>query len=285
MPLCYNQAHSRLQNSRIFSLRRGANNWEGLLYFWPHSVHLKFRTMFFRQTFDVDFFLNLIDATELDRYQMEEGRRGICLVINNYNFEFSVERERKGAKIDEKKIVALFRDELHFEVEVLRNLHGSKILKEAKQFAARDLSQYTKFVFIIMSHGDKDAIEGVDGALVKVAQLMSQFSARECPTLQDKPKLFFIQACRGQLSDPRKDRLPTSLGNVEGEGITMMLFPDSTLAHGVTPLEADFLLSFATAPGYKAWRNQVAGSWFIQVSRCIFTAWNAVNDFFPREFQ
>lgn len=214
---------------------------------------------------------------------MKQGRRGICLVINNHNFPGG--RERQGAEIDEKEIVDLFRDELDFEVKVLQNLPGSEILKAAKEFAARDLSQFTQFVFIIMSHGDKDATEGVDGALVKVAQLMSQFSARECQTLQNKPKLFFIQACRGQLSDPRKDRLPTSLGNVEDEGITMMLFPDSTLAHGVTPLEADFLLSFATVPGYKAWRSQVAGSWYIQVSRCIFTAWNAVNDFFPREFQ
>ena len=236
--------------------------------------------MFFSQTFDADFFLNPIDATELDQYKMEEGRRGICLVINIYSFPDG--RERQGAEIDEKKIVDLFRDELDFEVKVLQNLPGSRILKAAKEFAARDLSQFTEFVFIIMSHGDKDAIEGVDGLLVKVALLMSLFSVTECPSLRNKPKLFFIEACRGQLSDPRKDRLPTPLWNTEGDGIAMMLCPDSTLAHGVTPLEADFLLSFATVPGYKAWRSQVAGSWYIQVSSCIFTALNIENEFlFP----
>jgi len=236
--------------------------------------------MFFSQTFDADFFLNPIDATELDQYKMEEGRRGICLVINIYSFPDG--RERQGAEIDEKKIVDLFRDELDFEVKVLQNLPGSRILKAAKEFAARDLSQFTEFVFIIMSHGDKDAIEGVDGLLVKVALLMSLFSVTECPSLRNKPKLFFIEARRGQLSDPRKDRLPTPLWNTEGDGIAMMLCPDSTLAHGVTPLEADFLLSFATVPGYKAWRSQVAGSWYIQVSSCIFTALNIENEFlFP----
>jgi len=209
---------------------------------------------------------------------MEEGRRGICLVINNY--KFPGDRERKGAEIDEKKMVDLFRDVLDFEVEVLQNLCGSKILKAAKQFAARDLSQYTEFVFIIMSHGDQDAIEGVDGALVKVASLMSLFSVTECPTVRNKPKLFFIEACRGQLSDQRKDQLSIPSEKTEGDSIAMMVCPDSTLAHGVTPLEADFLLSFATVPGYKAWRSQVAGSWYIQVSRCIFAAWNTMNDFF-----
>lgn len=209
--------------------------------------------------------MNLIDATELDQYEKEDGGREICFVINNFNFLDG--RERRGAENDEKTMVDLFRNEIHFEVEVRQNLNGSEILKLAKDIATRDFTQYTQFVFIIMSHGDKDAIEGVDGALVKVAQLMSQFSVRECETLRNKPKLFFIQACRGKLSDPRKDRLPTSLESTEGDGITRMLYPDSSLADGVTPLEADFVLSFATVPGYKAWRNQARGSWYIQVIR------------------
>ena len=202
---------------------------------------------------------------------MGKGRRGICLVINNYTFPSG--RERRGAELDEKKIVDLFQDDLGFEVEVLQDLLGSEILKAAKEFAARkSLSLFTEFVFIIMSHGDKDAIEGVDGALVKVAPLMSLFSATECPSLRNKPKLFFIEACRGELSDQRKHRLPPPSGNIEEDGIVTMLCHDSALAHGVTPLEADFLLSFATVPGYKAWRSQKAGSWYIHVSRCIFTA-------------
>ena len=192
--------------------------------------------------------MNLIDATELDRYKKRDGGRGICLVINNYNFPDR--RERRGAEIDVKNMEDLFRDEPHFKVEVLSNLPAWKILKAAKEFAAIDLSQFTEFVFIIISHGDKDTIEGVDGLLVKVEQLMSQFTVKECPTLRNKPKLFFIEAGRGHLSDPRKDRLPTSLGNTERD--SMKLYPDSTLANGVTPLEADLLLSFATAPGYKA---------------------------------
>ena len=112
---------------------------------------------------------------------------------------------------------------------------------------------------INIHYSDKDAIEGVDGLLVKVEQLMSQFTMKECPTLRNKPKLFFIQAGRGHLSDSRKDRLPTSLRNTEGD--SMKLYPDSTLANGVTPLEADLLLSFAT-------------------SRLIFTACNAINVYF-----
>ena len=217
----------------------------------------------------------MIDATELDRYEKGDGESGMCLVINND--KFPDERKRLGAEIDEEEIVKLFRKSLNFEVEVLHNLRGWEILKAAEEFAARDLTKFTEFVFIIMSHGDNDEIEGIGGGFVKVAQLMSQFSAIKCPTLRNKPKLFFIQACRGQLSDPRNDRLPTSSGSVEGDGFAMKLCPDSALAHGVTPMEADFLLSFATAPGYKSWRSKKCGSWYIQVSRCIFIAWNTFN--------
>ena len=214
------------------------------------------------------FFLTLIDVAELDRYEMGEGRRGICLVINNVNF--LGEDERRGGEIDEKKIAVLFSEELHFKVKVKRNLGGLEILRIAQKIAAKDHSQYSAFVFVIMSHGDKkDAIQGVDGRKAGVEDLMGEFTATNCPTLQNKPKLFFIQACRGQGSDSRKKRLPASTDDIVGDSIAIMNAPDSTLANGVSPREADFLLAFATVPGYKAWRSKIAGSWFIQVSICV----------------
>ncbi|KAL1481716.1 hypothetical protein MTO96_050388, partial [Rhipicephalus appendiculatus] len=49
-----------------------------------------------------------------------------------------------------------------------------------------------------MSRGDKDTILGVDGEeLNLVEDVYEQFNNENCPALQGKPKLFFIQACRG----------------------------------------------------------------------------------------
>ena len=31
-----------------------------------------------------------------------------------------------------------------------------------------------------------------------------------------------------------------------------------------SPIEADFLVAYATVPGYVSWRNSARGSWFIQ---------------------
>lgn len=196
---------------------------------------------------------------------MGESPRGICLVINNVNF--LGEGERRGGETDEKEITDLFSKELHFILEVRRNLGGLEILKTAQEIAAKDHSKYKAFVLIIMSHGEKkDVIQGVDGRKARVEDLMSEFTATSCPTLQNKPKLFFIQACRGRRSDPRMNRLPPAADNIQGDTIATMHSPDSTLANGVSPEEADFLLAFATVPDYQAWRSKIEGSWFIQVS-------------------
>jgi len=202
-------------------------------------------------------------ATELDRYDMGECPRGICLVINNFNF--LGEDERHGAKLDEEQIALLF-EELHFIVVIRQNLDGLEILKVAQEMALKDHSNYAAFVFCIMSHGDKkDVIYGVDNRKAGIEDLMCEFTATNCPTLENKPKLFFVQACRGQRSDPRMSRLSASTDSIAGDSIQIIQSPDADLANGVSPREADFLLAFATVPGYKAWRSKQVGSWFIQV--------------------
>ena len=39
---------------------------------------------------------------------------------------------------------------------------------------------------------------------------------------------------------------------------------------GTLPVEADFLLAYATIPGYVSWRNKEAGSWFITTLAKVF---------------
>ena len=122
---------------------------------------------------------------------MGEAPRGICLVINNFNF--LGEDERQGAKLDEEAITRLFK-ELHFIVEIRQNLGRLEILKVAQEMAARDHSKYAVFALFIMSHGDKkDVIYGVDNRKAGMEDLMCEFTATNCPTLENKPKLFFIQ--------------------------------------------------------------------------------------------
>ena len=52
-------------------------------------------------------------------------------------------------------------------------------------------------VVVLMSHGDTGYINGTDGGKVEVKDIQAEFDGKTCPNLKGKPKLFFIQACRG----------------------------------------------------------------------------------------
>lgn len=55
-------------------------------------------------------------------------------------------------------------------------------------------------VVIVMTHGDPNELKAYDYTYHS-SRLWEQFTAENCPTLAGKPKLFFIQACRGDRVD------------------------------------------------------------------------------------
>ena len=183
------------------------------------------------------------------------------MIINN--LEFREKRlNRYGGEFDEQLLHKLFL-ELSFEVHVKHDLKYSEILEAAEEYASRDHSNFDAFFMIVMSHGaDGDVIYGVSGKhKVGVKEIMADFE--QCPTLEGKPKVFIIQACRGPLGERE---LPINNGYMADA-----VASDSTLACTVSPPGADFLLAFATMPRYVSWRNEQSGSLYIKVSMKVFT--------------
>ena len=193
-----------------------------------------------------------IGRNGLARYETKsQGRRGLCLIINNKNF-LNANAIRTGCEYDEEELKKLFED-LNFTVTVKNDLEWDEMKKVARQFAEEDHNEFDAFVFIIMSHGgEMDLIQGIAGGTISIGNLMLEFTSTRCPTLKDKPKLFIIQSCRGVREE----------AGIRGIDSNMSL--DSTLSKGVCPKEADFLLAFSTPPGYSAIRRD-SGSPFIQV--------------------
>ncbi|XP_029636230.1 caspase-3-like [Octopus sinensis] len=107
-----------------------------------------------------------------------------------------------------------------------------------------------------MTHGEDDnQIYGTDDK-VKLDTLVEMLLPERCPSLIGKPKLFFIQACRGTKFDSGVDVLGGA--SVDARDIYKKVTP-----HKV-PVGADFLLAYSTVPGFYSWRNSTIGSWFIQ---------------------
>ncbi|XP_043945790.1 caspase-3 isoform X2 [Protopterus annectens] len=114
------------------------------------------------------------------------------------------------------------------------------------------LEDHTKracFACVLLSHGDNGVIYGTDGCF-KIEELTCGFKGNRCRSLAGKPKLFFIQACRGDELD----------SGVEADSATDA--EEGSLQK--IPVEADFLYAYSTAPGFYSWRNTQNGSWFIQ---------------------
>ncbi|KRF99400.1 uncharacterized protein Dwil_GK27860 [Drosophila willistoni] len=74
-----------------------------------------------------------------------------------------------------------------------------------------------------------------------MSNIWTCFTANQCPTLAGKPKMFFIQACRGEGADP---------------GVTLQRVVRQTDTDGESstyyriPVNADFLIMHATIPGF-----------------------------------
>ena len=180
--------------------------------------------------------------------------------MNNIEFEKVKDLDRHGADADEAALKTLFQD-LSFDVETHKNLESHQLTNLAKEAAKKSHEKSDAFFFIMMSHGgDHDKLLCKDLRKVSVEDIMLEFKAERCETLATKPKVFIFQACRGSSSEVRGH---------EGSVVDNIL-TDSTLPRGTSPREADFLLAFATTPGYYSFRDPNNGSPFIQVRMTMF---------------
>lgn len=204
-----------------------------------------------------------LEPLELSCYPMASNPRGICLIINNLIFHGQDTQDRYGGERDEEVLHKLFQEELGFVVEVFRDQQYFEMQQVAGKIAKLDHSNYDSFICIIMSHGgEKDTIEGVKGRKIFIENITSEFKPSNCSTLAEKPKVFIVQACRGQSEDQNLQPIHSTAADGDKSG----LFKDSTLPRSVTPEEIDFLYAFSTVPGYVSWRVPGIGSPYIQVS-------------------
>lgn len=220
-------------------------------------------------------------------YSISHQPVGYCLIVNNYNFGKAEKfKDRKGTEMDRgilynsvtlhmtivfltelnlKKtyifvLEALIRvfQKMKFEVKVYDDLNASDMLNVAEEFANMDHTQMDVFACCVLSHGEKGAVLGVDGKQVDIRELTLPFA--RCNSLASKPKLFFIQACQGNLGHEAVWLTDGPDSTEEGryEEDARMELPFSL------PKEADFLIGMATVEHYQSFRHTTDGSIYIQ---------------------
>ena len=183
-------------------------------------------------------------------YDMGHKYRGKAVIFNNMDFDPRLGlSERKDAKDLEKVL-----EDLGFDVDKWDDYTSDQI-KEKLAKIRDDTEEMNEesdcLLVVVLSHGgDYDVIYAKD-KWYKDSDLWNPFLAENCPTLAGKPKLFFLNACRGE----DKDNGAEADNNSKNKKATRTTLPN----------HADFLIARSTVPGYVSWRNPTKGSPFIQV--------------------
>lgn len=120
------------------------------------------------------------------------------------------------------------------------------------------------FVCCILSHGSKDGVYGIDGATISRDDIFPPFSGISCPSLINKPKVFFIQACRGKGYQPSAEAQADGNQEAEVEMENEASLETDAVQMITLPADADFLVARSTVKGYVSLRHTISGSWFIQ---------------------
>ncbi|XP_069835920.1 caspase-2 isoform X2 [Dendropsophus ebraccatus] len=202
-------------------------------------------------------------------YKMTTRPRGICLIISNVLFTTPELDYRHGGDVDLNALKLLF-FQLNFRVWERSNITAQEILSELDLFSKRpEHSQLDSCIVAILSHGVDGAVYGSDGKLVQLQDVFTKLDNAHCPQLQNKPKMIFIQACRGDETDrgvdQRDGRERTGSPGCEQsdagrEDIRVRL-----------PTQSDMICAYACLRGTVSLRNTKHGSWFIQDLTSVFS--------------
>ncbi|XP_040394319.1 caspase-7-like [Cygnus olor] len=186
------------------------------------------------------------------RPSMAQARQSRALIIVNTDFCSSASDEalgaRRGAKREAEKLSNAL-SELNYEVKLMHNRTAKEMEDLYQQECSCEHGDF--FVSIISSHGEEGAVFGSDCKPLKLTRIFRILSPQNCPVLAERPKVFFIQACRGGTLD-QGVFLETDGGQPEPCSFSEYLrIPPNTA------------VMFACSPGYGAFLNP-SGSSFLQ---------------------
>ncbi|KAG1679343.1 Caspase-2 [Nymphon striatum] len=224
-----------------------------------------------------------------ENYKMTSKTKGNCLILNNVDFKdgptkLELMETRHGSDSDANLLSQLFK-KLGYEVHLHKNVtaRGAGGMKElVKYFATKlDHSSVDSAVIIILSHGKSgDLIYGTDAETISMESILRYFNNENCPGLLGKPKMFFVQACRGDQVDRgvANDNVHDSPAGPEVHTVSLTRndsMEDRIPRHATW---SDMMIAYSTCPGeitciligYVSIRNTTLGSWFCQALVKIF---------------
>ncbi|XP_046991865.1 caspase-1-like [Schistocerca americana] len=189
-----------------------------------------------------------------EEYFMDHQQRGVALIFSHKNFDARQHPDgdyqptaREGTDADRDALRLTF-VMLGFEVLCFNDRSHEEITSELRHVAEQDHDSRDCVAVAVLSHCGRDGQLSARDREYHVSELWQPFAPRRCPSLDGKPKLFFIQASRGRGLD-----LGVNISNIITDA------PDA--GHGSY---ADVLVSYSAFEGVTAAGETQNASRFVQ---------------------
>ena len=197
-------------------------------------------------------------SVDMEMYTMNFAKPGLVYIFNNKNFCHASHLDlRAGSEKDVQRLFDTF-DELNFDVECYIDKTAKELRACIRKVSREvDYSNVDCVLIFVMSHGRDEKIFGTDGEELYLTDFVDPF--KKLKSLIGKPKLFFVNACRGNMMAPTHDSYNHQQHMVE------MDYQDNRLNLSRTPIDADILLAYSSVANYFSIRESEFGSWYIQV--------------------
>lgn len=195
-------------------------------------------------------------------YFMGNPERGVALIFNHEKYDVRRHADRTyqppdriGANFDRDALRDAF-ESLDFEVLCFNDLCYYEISNELSLVADQEHGSRDCVAVAVLTHGNPGGRLHARDREYLASSLWEPFTASQCPSLAGKPKLFFIQACRGRVADAGV-RVSDDIVDAPDDG------RGGELSYPV-PSYADILVSYSTFEGLISYRNPQKGSWYVQ---------------------
>lgn len=203
-------------------------------------------------------------------YNTTSRNRGLVKIINIDTVTGM--KYREGSLTDVDNLTSLF-TQMGLKVEVhdnhLKPPTEANIKKAVQEFVTNPyLKTADVAMLFLMSHGThdkgKDYIFDCDAVPVYLRDIEHFFHNDICVYMQNKPKMMFVQACRGKFPDYGTRRKVETDSHVHQNATTNQVEID------YMPTRSDFLLAHSTCVGTASHRDTYVGTWFIYLICKVF---------------
>jgi len=189
---------------------------------------------------------------DAEEYNMNHNRRGKAVIFNHDMFMKG--DPRPGSNHDVKSLTETY-TKLGFQVIPYHNKKVEFIKNAITDLVEEDHSDADCLLVTVLTHGTySNQIQAYDDYYA-AENLWLHFRADKCGSLAGKPKIFIIQACRGNKSDSA-----VTLRHTEADSKSETY---NSEAYKI-PTYADFLIAYSSMEGCYSFRDPDTGSWFIQ---------------------